>query len=464
MIQQLDANQKKKVLILAAVIVITVMIGMALFIWSFDRYVNVATNLTKEQTANIIDAFERHKVNYQFDQGNLLVDKSQLQQARLVLAKNGFYAEQNQGFELFDQENYGVTRFSQKITYQRALQGELERTIVSLAEVSNARVHIVLSDKKPFAKKATAKASVSVQLKPGAQLMGYQIKGIQQLVAGAVPDLAIEQVTVLDQAGRVISNGTTDSALASDKLSFKQQLESYYKAKITSLISSLHQVRPLVNVDIALDYTKQRVTRESALPVEGSQQGVLISSKINKQFTNESPQKNKVSKPLKSEVVEQRFAVTKEVSESVNAPGSISRITIAVIIPYALDNDQLQSVENVIKQTVGFNTSRGDAIAVTTWEPVAVNEPLEIKSNDTAVFDHSGEGEALEAHLPRSNDAFIAFSQLSSTHLVVLAGALLVLLLVFGLSYFRRNRLAANERQQLLSDINEWLKVADHAK
>ena len=172
--------------LLAVVTAIILALGFLFYVQGQTDYGVLFTNLSQEDAGAIIAKLKGKKVPYQLDNNGtaILVPKSEMYELRLLLASEGLPKGGGVGFEIFDNSDIGMTEYAQKINYQRALQGELARTIMSLRQVKHARVHLVLPETSIFKQKAAQpKASVSLIVKPGAQFTPDHINGIQRLIA-----------------------------------------------------------------------------------------------------------------------------------------------------------------------------------------------------------------------------------------------------------------------------------------
>jgi flagellar M-ring protein FliF len=187
---------------------ITVALGIAYWIFVRTTYQPILTNVEPQDAAEIVKTLDEQKVPYQLadDGRTILVDSTVADKARIELIGSDLPLHGQVGFELFNKSDMGLTEFDQKINYQRALQGELARTILMLDGIKAVRVHLGLPDQGLFRNdQQRPKASVTVILKPGNALTEQRVQGIQRLVAGAVPDMPNDAVAVLDGTGRVIS-------------------------------------------------------------------------------------------------------------------------------------------------------------------------------------------------------------------------------------------------------------------
>jgi flagellar M-ring protein FliF len=192
--------------LLGALIILVLFAGYWLFIRS--AFVPILTAIEPEEAAEVVKVLDAKKIPYRLtDNGTtILIEEEQADQARLELIGSELPIRGQVGFELFNQSDMGLTEFAQKINFQRALQGELARTILLLDGIRSVRVHLGLADRRPFRDEQTPpKASVTLILEPGASLTEARVSGIQRLVAGAVPDMTFDSVAVLDGSGKVVS-------------------------------------------------------------------------------------------------------------------------------------------------------------------------------------------------------------------------------------------------------------------
>ena len=178
--------------------------------WSTrTRYGVLFTELKQVDAAEIAGALDGLQVPHRFvdDGATVLVPEDSVYDARMKLVAQGVPHGGSVGFEVFKDSDFGVTEFAQRVNYQRALQGELERTIATIPDVQAARVHLTLRHAGMFeSQDSPSKASVSLTLQPGRALAPKQVAGIQRLVASAVDGLAADAVTVLGQGGAILSN------------------------------------------------------------------------------------------------------------------------------------------------------------------------------------------------------------------------------------------------------------------
>jgi len=208
-------NKTARVGFVAGSIAILVMVALFAYWVVKDNYQVLFAQLDPQDAAAIVNELERAKVSYKLAEGGtkILVDEDLVYKMRLKLMGKGVPLRGGVGFEIFDHNDFGMTEFAQKINFQRALQGELARTIMAFDEVKFARVHLVMPESSIFKQtKSPTKASVSLLMKGDAHLSPEQIGGIQRLVAAAVPGLEAERVTILDQRGMALKLNSEEDA------------------------------------------------------------------------------------------------------------------------------------------------------------------------------------------------------------------------------------------------------------
>lgn len=201
--------------ILAVLVIAVLLAGYWLVLRTV--YVPVLVGLDPQDTADVAKVLDTKKIGYRIqDQGKTIaVAESEADRARVELAGSELPMKGQIGFELFNQADMGLTEFAQKINYQRALQGELARTILLFDGIQTVRVHLGLPERSMFRGEQLApKASVTLVLKPGKNLSAATVEGIQRLVAGAIPDLGVQGVAVLDGTGRIVSQELISSPTA----------------------------------------------------------------------------------------------------------------------------------------------------------------------------------------------------------------------------------------------------------
>jgi len=245
LIQSLTPRQ----MISLAVAAVVVVVGLwSLARWNQERnFAPLYTGLAPEDAGAVVTRLRESGIEYRVsDSGaSVLVPKAQVAETRLSMAASGLPASGRIGFELFDQTNFGATDFAEQVNYHRALEGELERSVMSLSELARARVHLTLPKESVFLEsRRSAKASVLVELRPGADLSAQNVLAIQHLISSAVEGLEPKAVAILDMRGNLLSRSRTNDGLDLNEpsdatLEYRQSIERNLLAKINSTLEPL---------------------------------------------------------------------------------------------------------------------------------------------------------------------------------------------------------------------------------
>ena len=396
-------TKKKLVFITLAVIAISAVI--LLITWAqAPTYQVLYTNLQPQDAGAIVAKLQEMKIPYKTNATSILVPAEKVYDLRLQLASMGLPRGGGVGFEIFDKVGFGTTEFVQKINLKRALQGELARTIRSLQEVQDCRVHLSIPERSIFVtEQEPASASVLLKLYPGVRLSKKQIVGITHLVASAVEGLEPENVTVIDDRGNVLTAKEDGVAmLTTSQLEYQRAIEKDLEKRVISILEPVvgkGKVRAKARVNI--DFTKVEETKEVFDP-DG--QVVRSEQKLIEQKNTPSPQgvpgvqSNLPGKSTtragvsSSGSVKQtqtiNYEISKVVSHVVSPVGQIKRISIAVLVDgkYIKDKsgkekyvprseEEITNYEELIKKAVGFSEDRGDEIKV-------LNMPFKIENEE----------------------------------------------------------------------------------
>jgi flagellar M-ring protein FliF len=451
-----------------------VILAVGLIVWSSRSNEQVLfADLESRDAAAIIGELKRMKVPYRIDDDGtrIFVDGKVVHEVRLNLMGRGVPISSGVGFEIFDNKDVGMTESMQKINYQRALQGELARTIMANDQLKSARVHLVVEEGGLFSRdKAHPKGAVSVVLKPGAHLANDQILGIQRLVAAAVPGLDSSQVTVTDQRGIALSSEAdtdTAGAPATGKLRLKKQADDYLTRKVTEVLDrAFGPGQAIVSVDATLNFDEIHRSEQNIVPLHGrgDEVGAVVRRResIYRQSTATAAVKaidTTADRPADSNGAltstnEVEYELSKSAEQVVSTPGGIRRVSIGVIVPQSLDDDQLSRVREIVSMAVGFNAERGDAITVQPLgrmmtKAVPVPAPL-MAPSEAPTLPPLAKGW-------RPND----------TEIIAALGLTALLLIVIAMLVARQRaaqrsldgRLSARERQQLLAEIKSWIEA-----
>jgi len=251
-------NQQKLGLMLALAAIIALVAGAWMWSQSADYRVLYA-NVSDRDGGAIISALQQMNVPYKFAEGGgaILVPGTQVHEVRLRLASQGLPKGSLAGFELMENQKLGSSQFLEQVNYQRALEGELARSIQSLSAVQNARVHLAMAKPSVFVReKQKPSASVLLNLFPGRTLDPAQVSAIVHLISSSVPDLPVKNVTVVDQGGSLLSspgNATSNAQLDAGQLKYVQEIEHSYVKRIEAIltpITGVNNVRAQVTADV----------------------------------------------------------------------------------------------------------------------------------------------------------------------------------------------------------------------
>jgi len=282
--QHFGVNQK--VSIVLALVATIALIG-GLLTWSArPDYRLLYSGLSLEDAAAARERIEDEKIPVQLrDSGrSIYVPAKDVYRCRLLLAAEGLPKDSSTGFELFEQPKFGLTDFAQRINYQRALQGELERTINAMSGIRSCRVTLVLPQRSLFATEAEkmAKASIMLTIADGDSLSAAQVRSIQQLVAGSVEGLTSSAIAVTDQNGRMLAKGAASEEgleAASDQWEIQVKLEDLLERKAQEMLDiALGAGRSLVRVSATLDFSRVEKRKETYDPAGRVVIGETISS------------------------------------------------------------------------------------------------------------------------------------------------------------------------------------------
>tara|TARA_R110002096_G_scaffold130643_5_gene279947 strand:- start:40005 stop:41654 length:1650 start_codon:yes stop_codon:yes gene_type:complete len=399
--------------------------GFWIVLWSqAPSYAPLYADLSTQEAAQVAEALNASEIEYKLNgDGSILVAGDRVHDARLQLASQGLPASASAGMDTMqEQSSFGVSQFMENARYQHALEAELARTISSLGAVREARVHLALPKQTAFIRDAKkASASVLLHLYRGRILEEDQASSIVHLVASSVPNLVAGDVTVIDQNGRLLSNGTDQpaNALAASQYKYSRQLEETYKRRIEDLLTPLlgaGRVRAEVVADI--DFTYVEETRESFDPTRS----VIRSEQINEDqsgaggplaggipgaLSNQPPvdagtaaQQAAASEAVASEAQQlepkntsrssiRNFEVDRTIRHTRPQSGAIQKLSVAVLVddsPFTEDSDQgavsdadIERYTALVKEAVGFSDARGDTVVVMSEAFLAVEDAGEVE-------------------------------------------------------------------------------------
>lgn len=459
-----------KVFFILSLILILVFTGLAAYWVLKEDYEVVYEDLTQQDAAAIVTELERAKVPYQLNQAGtaILLPKQEAAQIKLKLAGKGVANTSNVGFELFNNAEFGMTEFAQKINYLRALQGELERTITTFGGVKSARVHLVLPESTLFKRKnSKTKASVSIVTKDGEEVTSEQVVGIQRLVASSVADLSPVDVTVMNQQGVALNKQVVlnnEEADPYQRLEVKKQLESYFTNKLDRVLDKVvGSGKAIVTTDISLNYDEVKVTKEDIVPLpntRGQSVGAIYKQRITSQveavdrLANFAEDQAQMPPPTNASK-EVEFANNRRIEHILSAPGAIHKISVAVVLPENTDSSTLLKVREVIAASAGINPQRGDQVivhAISTYQPETSQPEASAESDQALELPALIQPEQSGSSLNR-----IGSKNMNYYWLALAMAVLLGLTLIVSLRRPRPSgKLSQADRDKLLQEINHW--------
>jgi len=488
-INRLRANPKIPLMVISAAAV-AVVVAMVLWAKSPD-YRTLFSNLSDQDGGAIVQQLTQMNIPYRFaDNGGALeVPADKVHELRLRLAQQGLPKGGAVGFELLDQEKFGISQFSEQVNYQRALEGELARTIETLGPVKTARVHLAMPKPSLFVREQKSpSASVTVNLEPGRALDEGQISAVVHLVSSAVAGLPAGNVTLVDQGGHLLTqSNTSDRALNDAQLKYASDVEGRVQRRIESILGPIvGNGNVHAQVTAQIDFADKEQTEEQYHPNGDSSQAAMRSRQLNLSEQNgsgivggvpgalsnqpapantapianppsttaqngqQNAQQNTQSTstsgnnagPRSSQRNETtNYEVDRTIRHTKLNVGDVQRLSVAVVVnyrtltdgkPLPLTADQMKQIEDLTREAMGFSTTRGDTLNV-------VNSPF------SAVDETGGE-------LP-------FWQQQSFIDQLMIAGRWLLVLLVAWLLWRKAVRPQLVRRQEEIKAVQEEAQV-----
>lgn len=410
-LSRMDSSQKIK-LGLGALALLA--IALALFFMGRQPDWRVLyANLSDKDGGAVVAQLSQMNVPYKYTEGGqaIMVPSDKVHDTRLRLASQGLPKGSVSGFELMEANRFGMTQFQERLTFQRGLEGELTRSIQSLSSVQSARIHLALPNQNGFFREQQKpSASVLLSLYPGRTLDKAQVAGIVHLVASSVPEMNPKAVSIVDDAGNLLSNSPDGQEQGADtqRLQYAQQMEALYTRRILDILEPLvgpGNVKAQVSADI--DFSLVESTSEQHRPNQGNEPSAVRSQQVVEDgspgssqpagvpgaVTNQPPATgtspiNGAAAPLgvaangsQSGTSRRESVVNYEVDKTVKvvreASGTVRRLSAAVVINHRgstdrsgkavstpIPQDQIDQMTSLVRETIGFNKERGDSVNV----------------------------------------------------------------------------------------------------
>ena len=403
-------------------------LGVAVFVvtlmWTLaPNYQYLFTDLSDTDASLIVQNLKENRIPYKLTNGGtaVMVPESKVYETRLELAGRGLpKGKGGKGFSLFDETGFSTSEFIQKIDYQRALQDELAKTIMSLDEVDYARVHLVLPKDSVFVEdEKPAKASVVIRPRPGLILSPEHVQGIVYLVAKSVRGLEPENISIIDNTGKVLYEGRTqdNAVLANNRLEIRRAIESSLEKRSQDMLDKIlgpGKAVVKVSADVNMDMVKSvkdtydpdsKVVRSEQISNESSPQGPsaggVAGVQANIPTGRGTPSMIAPGNTTSTSNIVRNYEISRNKVELVQSPGEIKRLTVSVIVDgnYKTSKDgkklfvqrseeEMKEIEDAVRHAVGFNVDRDDSIAVSCMpfkREVTEVKPASIKDK---IMDH----------------------------------------------------------------------------
>lgn len=407
-------------LIAAVAFLSAVAFAILIFVANRTDYRPLFTNLTSEDAGEIVKKLKDTKTPYQItsDGKGILVPSDKVYELRLTLASEGIPQGGGVGFEIFDRKNFGMTEFVQKLNYQRALQGELSRTIAQLTGVEQARVHLVIPEKSLFKdNEKPATASIVLKMKSNRALRDSEVQGVVHLVSASIEGMDPEHVTILDSRGKILSKGGSSdpttrmtTAMQETQRTYEKNVEERIQSlldpivgggKTVARVTAAFDFKQVERVEEKFDPESIAVRSEQRTEEKGS--STTSSSGVPGVQTNlgrTAPGGGSTSGGGSKNDETLNYEVSRSTAKIIEPVGALSKISIAVLVdgkyelPAAVKEGQaakakyiprspeeLQKIETLVKSAVGFNLERGDQLTV---QNIPFQDTGEAGSSETA--------------------------------------------------------------------------------
>lgn len=424
--QRFNSLQKNQQLAVMIGIAVAVAMVVGAVLWtSSTPYKILFSNLSDKDGGAITQALQQMNIQYKTESGGVIsVPAEQVYDIRLRLASQGLPKGGTVGFELMDNQKLGVSQFSEQVNYQRSIEGELAKSIESLASVESARVHLAIPRTTVFLREQQKpSASVILALHPGRALDPAQVAGIVHLVSSSVPDLPVKNVTVVDQNGNLLSSSldaNNPGGLDARQLNYLRNVEHGYVKRIEAILEPIAGKENVkAEVTASLDFAETEQTSESYRPNSPPEKQAIRSQQsletVNGEernpagvpgaFSNQPPGNatapitqppgartvgaaGQINPASSHKEVTTNYEVDKTVQHVKQPVGSIKRLSAAVVVNYkpVVDKDgktsfkaytpqELTQINNLVREAMGYNQGRGDTLNVVNAPFAGATEP-----------------------------------------------------------------------------------------
>ena len=399
--------------------------------WSSQPdYAVLFSDLSDADSAAVVEQLKEKKVKYELRSGGSTIAVSPpdvVHELRITMASSGIPSGGKVGFEIFDTDNIGLTGFAEQMKLRRALQGELERTIMAIDGIVKARVHITKPERSVFSDQSTeATASVLLRISNRKGLDPNQIKGIRNLVSGSVEGLKLENVSIVDSSGKLLNppeeNSEESFGLEATRVQYQRQVEDNYARRVEQMISRvIGPGKVIAKVTAEIDYSSNereeevfdpasQVVRSERSVVEGnssSQKGGVPGVVSN--LTNDpellTPPGSGSDESTRTETLK-NYEVSRSITKTVSPRGVVSRLSVAVLVdglyeetPGAaegevvkqfkpLPDETLDQITSLVRAAVGYDAARGDSITVENIQFKNLSDDVESALDTMSIGDY----------------------------------------------------------------------------
>ena len=417
----------------------SIALGVGIIFWAQEPvYKPLYGNLSEMDASQVINQLEQSNTPFKYDaaSGVISVAAEDIHEVRIRMASSGLPNSSDRGFSmLYQDQGIGTSAFMESARFNQALAEELQRSIASLDIISGARVHLAIPPKSAFIRnRSEANASVVVNLAQGRNLSEEQVAGIVYLVASSVPDLDPDNVTLIDQRGRLLSGqgGSSEMQMSNEQLRYGQQIEASLSERVNNLLFPLFgsdNVRVEVTANINHTAEERTVEQYGQLPP------VLRSEQVSEEITPQADAagipgalaiNQQVQDPAADDPVDpanadaqpdartsrrstRNYEIDRTISHVKETGGRIDRLSVAVVLNHIeevvpgaegeeptvtlipVPPEQIANIEQIVREAVGFDAARGDTVSVTTakFQPVLPPEPVEMSFFDS-LSDYTG--------------------------------------------------------------------------
>ncbi|MEE3744109.1 flagellar basal-body MS-ring/collar protein FliF [Campylobacter porcelli] len=411
-VQNLSLKQK---IVVASSIVLVIGFLVFLTLYSsnkdpeaqFEGYSVLFRNIDPATSAQIINELETQGIAYKLaNEGTILVPTNDVYRQRIAIASLGIM-DNKKGFEIYDTQDFGATENEQRVKFQRAIQGELSKTIESLEPIERASVYIAFPKDSVFTERQVPPtASVVVKIKDGSKLNRRQIEGIKRIVSGSVPNLKLEDVKIVTQDG--VSLGDDDIALENElvaaQIKYRSEFENSYEQKIIDMIGKFIGGKDKVTAKVSIEFDFS--TKDSINEIYDPNSVIRSEQNIEEKREGKEPkdvggvpgavsnigpvqgiEDNKPTELYSKNVANTNYEISKQTIKVKDQYATIKRVTAAVVVDgkyefqtledgsksdiltyIPLNENEINSIKSLVQQAIGYNANRGDEVTVSNFE------------------------------------------------------------------------------------------------